>query len=134
MKRLRFADTLGVLDPFSTREKIARLRAGTAMEIEMHAHNDLGLATANTLAAFDAGATSANTTINGLGERAGNAPLEEVAVALHVLKKGVSGIDLAQLPGVCGYTSRVSGRQTSHRKPLRERWCLPMSLGSMSMV
>ncbi len=78
--RIRFADTLGIMEPFGVREAIAQLRAVTNMDIEMHAHDDLGLATANTLAAAVAGATHVNTTVNGLGERAGNAALEEVVV------------------------------------------------------
>jgi homocitrate synthase NifV len=116
--RIRFADTLGILDPLATYRKIARLRAATGMQIEMHAHNDLGLATANTLAAIDAGATSVNTTINGLGERAGNASLEEIAVALQVLHKGDSGIDLVQLPDICHYVNVVSGRVPSPQKAI----------------
>ncbi|MGR8942301.1 MAG: homocitrate synthase, partial [Gammaproteobacteria bacterium] len=71
--RIRFADTVGVMEPFGVLTAIRRLRAATAMDIEMHAHDDLGLATANTLAAAVAGATHLNTTVNGLGERAGNA-------------------------------------------------------------
>ncbi len=73
-RRFRFADTLGLLDPFATYARISRLRETTDLELEIHAHNDLGLATANTLAALRAGATHASTTVNGLGERAGNAP------------------------------------------------------------
>ena len=57
---------------------ISQLRRHWPLQLEMHAHDDLGLATANTLAAIRAGATHANTTVIGLGERAGNAPLEEV--------------------------------------------------------
>ena len=89
--RVRFADTLGVLDPFATHDAVARLRdaldgAGAdRMGIEIHTHNDLGLATANTLAAFRGGATHANTTVNGLGERAGNAAMEEVVMGLRHL-------------------------------------------------
>ena len=60
-RRLRFADTLGILDPFGTYERISTLRRATDLEIEIHAHDDLGLATANTLAACLAGATHANT-------------------------------------------------------------------------
>ncbi|MCS4555937.1 homocitrate synthase [Shewanella sp. C32] len=116
--RIRFADTLGILEPFRTQQMISQLRAHTGLEIEMHAHNDLGLATANTLAAIDAGATSINTTTNGLGERAGNAPLEEVAVALNVLSKGTTGIDLLQLPHLCQYALQASGRQVSLQKAI----------------
>ena len=84
-QRFRFADTLGLLDPFATYGRISMLRQTVDLELEMHAHNDLGLATANTLAAIRAGATHVNTTVNGLGERAGNAPLEEVVMALRHL-------------------------------------------------
>lgn len=116
--RLRFADTLGILEPFRTHQMISQLRAHTGLALEMHAHNDLGLATANTLAAIDAGANSINTTINGLGERAGNAPLEEVAVALNVLNKANTAIDLVQLPAICQYALLASGRQVSLQKAI----------------
>ena len=103
-RRLRFADTLGVLDPFGTFDRIATLRRNTGLEIEMHAHDDLGLATANTLAACKAGATHVNTTVNGLGERAGNAPLEEVVLGLqqalrHRNRRQPEGLPGAVQPG-----------------------------------
>ena len=66
-ERIRFADTVGVTEPFGVLETIKALRAATDLDIEMHAHDDLGLATANTLAAAVAGATHLNTTVNGLG-------------------------------------------------------------------
>ncbi|MGD8843121.1 MAG: homocitrate synthase, partial [Gammaproteobacteria bacterium] len=69
-RRFRFADTVGVMGPFALSARIARLRRSTDIELEMHAHDDLGLATANTLAAVVAGATHVNTTVHGLGERA----------------------------------------------------------------
>lgn len=64
-RRLRYADTLRVLDPFTTHAAIARLRRSVDLELEMHAHNDLGLATANTLAAVLAGARHVSTAVNG---------------------------------------------------------------------
>lgn len=97
-RRIRFADTLGVLDPFSVAERIGHLRRNTDLEIEMHAHDDLGMATANTLAAVRAGATHVNTTVNGLGERAGNAPLEEVVLGLRQCCGVETGIDLRCFP------------------------------------
>ena len=114
--RLRFADTLGVLDPFSTRERIGVLVRNTDLPIEMHAHDDLGLATANTLAAVLAGARYVNTTVNGLGERAGNASLEEVALALHVTHQRTTGIDMTQLPAISGLVGRASGRPAPPQK------------------
>jgi homocitrate synthase NifV len=80
--RFRFADTLGLLDPFSTFEAVRRVREEMDLAIEFHGHDDLGLATANTLAALRAGASHASVTVLGLGERAGNAALEEVVMAL----------------------------------------------------
>lgn len=90
--RFRFCDTVGILDPFTTFEKVQKLVASLEIPVEMHTHNDLGLATANALAGVRAGATSINTTVNGLGERAGNAALEEVVMSLkqvYGLKTGI---------------------------------------------
>jgi len=88
--RFRFCDTVGILDPFNTYRKIKLLVSDISIPVEMHTHNDLGMATANALAGMQAGARSLNTTVNGLGERAGNAALEEVVMAL----KQIHGIDL----------------------------------------
>lgn len=109
-RRFRYADTVGLLEPFGTCERIASLRAATAIELEIHAHDDLGLATANSLAAVRAGADFVSTTVNGLGERAGNAPLEEVVAALAVLHGHDSGVQLTQLPAVSQLVAEASGR------------------------
>lgn len=116
--RIRFADTLGVLDPFTTFEAIARLREAVDLEIEIHAHNDLGLATANTLAALRAGATHANTTVNGLGERAGNAALEEVVMGVRHLHHADCGIDTQALVSISRLVARASGRQVAFNKSI----------------
>ncbi len=88
--RFRFCDTLGILDPFGMYDRIRALREAVPdLPIEVHAHNDFGMATANTIAGIRAGAMFANTTVNGLGERAGNAALEEVVMGL----KHAAGID-----------------------------------------
>ncbi len=117
-RRFRFADTLGVLDPFTTYEAIAFLRARTSIELEIHAHDDLGLATANSLAALRGGATHVNTTVNGLGERAGNAPLEEAVVALSHLYGLETGIDRRQLGAVSRLVARASGRPVPPNKSI----------------
>ncbi|WP_205678966.1 homocitrate synthase [Aquisphaera insulae] len=117
-RRFRFADTVGILEPFSTHRAIRRLRAATGLEIEMHAHDDLGLATANSLAAVLAGATHVNTTVNGLGERAGNAPLEEVAVSLKLLHGLETGVEFPRLPLVSDRVAKASGRQVGWQKSL----------------
>ena len=115
-RRLRYADTLGVLDPFTTHSAVTRLRRNLDLELEIHAHNDLGLATANTLAAVLAGATHVNTTVNGLGERAGNAPLEEVAMALRHLHGIETGVDTRLLPGLSRLVALASGRPVAANK------------------
>lgn len=115
-RRLRFADTLGILEPFGTYDKIATLRRNTGLEIEMHAHDDMGLATANTLAACKAGATHVNTTVNGLGERAGNAPLEEVVLGLKKLHSIETGIDLKGFPSLSAKVASASGRAIPWQK------------------
>ena len=93
-RRFRVADTLSVLDPYSTYALMRRCARPPTSRSRFHAHDDLGLATANTLAAVKAGATHASVTVIGLGERAGNAPLEEVAVALPQLYGRETGIVL----------------------------------------
>lgn len=108
--RFRFADTLGVMDPFGTREAFRALRSACDLELEIHAHDDLGLATANSLAAVLGGATHVSTTVNGLGERAGNAPLEEVAVALEELHGRRTGLRREGLARVSALVARASGR------------------------
>jgi homocitrate synthase NifV len=109
-RRFRFADTLGLLDPFAAFQIFRDLSAETDLELEIHAHDDLGLATAITLAAIHGGATHASVTVGGLGERAGNAPLEEVAVALMKLHRRDSGVDLCALGFLADLVANAAGR------------------------
>ncbi|MCC5628174.1 homocitrate synthase [Nostoc sphaeroides] len=103
--RFRFCDTVGVLDPFSTYTKVKRLVSALMIPLEIHTHNDFGLATANALAGIKAGALSVNTTVNGLGERAGNAALEEVVMAI----KRIYGVDLGiDTPGLLELSQLVA--------------------------
>ncbi len=115
-RRIRYADTLGLLEPFTVLARMQALRSYTDLEIEMHAHDDLGLATANTLAAVVGGASHINTTVNGLGERAGNAALEESVVGLKQLYGIDSGVDIAQLPALSALVERASGRAVHCQK------------------
>jgi len=114
--RIRYADTLGVMEPFGVHKAISALRSAVDIEIEMHAHDDLGLATANSLAAAVAGATHLNTTVNGLGERAGNAPLEEVALGLKKLYGIDTGIDLTHFTDLSKLVAAASGRPVHWQK------------------
>ncbi|MEG0249241.1 MAG: homocitrate synthase [Peptostreptococcus sp.] len=109
--RFRFCDTVGVMDPFSTRNKIEKIHKATGFDIEMHTHNDFGMATANAIGGVLGGANYVGVTVNGLGERAGNAALEEVLMSLiHVLKYE-SNIDTRKFIELSEYVSRASGRE-----------------------
>jgi len=117
-RRFRVADTLSVLDPDDTRALLTALRSATDLELEFHGHDDLGLATANTLAAIKAGATHASVTVIGLGERAGNAPLEEVAVALRQLYRRETGIVLSELGAVAEVVAKAAARSIPLNKAI----------------
>lgn len=106
--RFRFCDTVGILDPLDTYEKVRRLVAELLIPVEMHTHNDLGMATANALAGVRAGAQSVNTTVNGLGERAGNAALEEVVMALKRIYGIKVGIQTQRLPELSRLVEKAS--------------------------
>jgi homocitrate synthase NifV len=117
--RVRIADTVGVGDPFSVRDLVAGLVAAVpALVFEFHGHDDFGMATANSIAAVEGGARAVSVTVNGLGERAGNAPLEEVAAALE-LRRGVqTGIDLSKLTSLCRRVAVLAGRPLPETKPI----------------
>ncbi|MFW6357614.1 MAG: homocitrate synthase [Chroococcales cyanobacterium] len=107
--RFRFCDTVGILDPLTTYQKVQSLVDELVIPVEMHTHNDLGMATANALAGIRAGATSVNTTVNGLGERAGNAALEEVVMALHHIYGMNIGIDARRFREISEFVVKASG-------------------------
>ncbi|SNY92935.1 homocitrate synthase NifV [Cohaesibacter sp. ES.047] len=117
-KRFRFADTVGILEPFATIEIFRTLGANSGLELEMHAHDDYGLATANSLAAALGGATHVNTTVNGLGERAGNASLEEFVTAGRNLYGFETGVDQRSLNALSGMVAKASGRPVPLQKSL----------------
>ncbi len=116
--RFRFADTVGIMEPFGVFERITRLKHSSDLAIEMHAHDDLGLATANTLAAIRAGASHVNTTVNGLGERAGNAALEEVVMGLAVLDGIDCGVQLNGYQALAQLVASASGRPLPWHKSI----------------
>jgi homocitrate synthase NifV len=118
-RRVRIADTVGTADPFSVSRLFAQLvDAVPTLEFEFHGHNDLGMATANALAAIEGGAGSVSVTVNGLGERAGNSALEEVVAALRFCFDTETGVDLAKLPMVCQKVAALSGRPLPDSKPV----------------
>ncbi len=117
--RVRISDTVGILNPFTTAALISRVKAAApSLGLSFHAHNDLGMAVANTLAAAQAGADTLDCTVNGLGERAGNCPLEEVLFAL----KYSAGLALEWTPeklmALCELAAEASGRPVPLAKPV----------------
>lgn len=117
-RRIRLADTAGRLNPLTTTNLIQSVRQKIQIEIEFHGHNDLGMATANTVAAILAGADCASVTVNGLGERAGNAPLEEVAAALKHSADIDLGLDLRTFGPLSDCVASASGRRLPVCKPV----------------
>ncbi len=116
--RLCFCDTVGVLNPERTYEIFDRLTASLNAPISIHCHDDFGLATANTLAALRAGAAQAHVTVNGVGERAGNTALEEVAVVLKSLYGVKTKIVLENLYPTSKLVSRLMGIPVGMNKAL----------------
>jgi homocitrate synthase NifV len=109
-KRLRWCDTVGIMEPFALRDKLASLATITDLELEVHTHNDFGLATANAIAGAKAGAQWIDTTVTGIGERAGNAPLEEVTMALKMILGIDTGVESTMLRGLADYVSYAAKR------------------------
>ncbi|GFP74929.1 homocitrate synthase [Clostridium fungisolvens] len=109
--RFRYCDTVGIMHPAKIQQEISFLRDNTNFDIEMHTHNDFGMATANALAGLAGGATHLGVTVNGLGERAGNAALEEVLMALkHVYGYDVN-VDTKMFKEASEYVAKASGRE-----------------------
>ncbi len=107
--RVSIADTVGIATPYAMRrlfEHVSKTVPG--VELDVHAHNDLGMAVANSLAAMEGGATIIHVTVNGLGERTGIAPLEQVAVALK-RHYGVEVVDLKLVPKLSALVEKYSG-------------------------
>jgi 2-isopropylmalate synthase len=106
---INIPDTVGIMTPRTTRKLIEDVKSAVEVPISIHCHDDFGMAVANSLAAVEAGATQVHATINGLGERAGNASLEEVAVALQMIYKLKTGINSRLLYSTSRMVSTLTG-------------------------
>jgi homocitrate synthase NifV len=115
--RIRFADTVGIMEPITMFETIMRLKSQLCIDIGVHTHNDFGMATANAISALSAGADFVDVTVNGLGERAGNAALEEV-VAFLAKRKGVDRYSLQYVGCLSDYVAEICGIPVSSKKPV----------------
>jgi len=109
MDTLNVPDTVGIMIPKTTIKLIEKLKNVVNVPISTHCHDDFGLAVANSLAAVEAGAAQVHVAVNGLGERAGNASLEEVVMALHLIYKYKTGVNTRLLYGTSRLVSSLTG-------------------------
>ena len=123
------ADTVGVLMPESTASVVGTLVAERSRPIGLHLHNDLGLALANSIAGLRSGATMVHTTLTGVGERAGNTCLAELAVLLKVKLDRDIGLDLSQLWPAAEHVYRLLGTEPPAHKPIVGRHCFTHESG-----
>ncbi len=115
--RISVPDTVGVTTPEIIRDLFLNLKRDLRTELDVHCHNDMGMAVANTIAAIESGATVAHVTVNGLGERAGITSLSELAVALFV-RHGVTTVKLAELPALSLLVEKCSGLAMAANAPI----------------
>ncbi|MFC5753279.1 UbiA family prenyltransferase [Actinomadura rugatobispora] len=112
------ADTAGVATPWRIARLVREVAARTSLPIAMHCHNDLGLATANSLAGLLAGASAVQCSVLGIGERAGNAPLEEVVLALETAYGHPTGLDLTALTPLAHHVAALVGERVPPTRPV----------------
>lgn len=118
VSRIRLADTVGLFTPLSLMALLEQIRRiYPDLPIDFHGHNDLGMATANALTAWQCGVTDLSVTVNGLGERAGNAALEEVVMALSQVVENEK-YKTTNLFSLCNYVASISRRPIPESKPV----------------
>lgn len=119
VQRIMLCDTLGILNPEQVEDFVGRIvEAHPDRHFDFHGHNDYGLAVANTLAAARAGAKGVHMTVNGMGERAGNTPLDEVVVGLRDHLNLRTNVDEKELKDIGRTVEVFSGRRISANKPI----------------
>ncbi|MDR2636035.1 MAG: homocitrate synthase [Campylobacteraceae bacterium] len=117
-KRFRYCDTIGIMKPHKIYEDISYLAGLRLLDIEMHTHNDFGMATANAISGVEAGAKSVNTTVIGLGERAGNASFEQVLMAAAKLFGEKRAINPATLQNLVKLVQNASNHKIPQNMPI----------------
>lgn len=111
-------DTLGVATPGAIRYMVKMFKDLLPVPVEIHTHNDFGMGVANTLAAVEAGASCVHTSVNGLGERTGNAPIDEVVAAMKYLYNIDTKVDCSQLVELSALVAALSNRKVDDHKPI----------------
>jgi 2-isopropylmalate synthase len=118
MDSLNVPDTVGIMIPKTTAKLIEELKTIVTVPISIHCHDDFGLAVANSLAAVEAGAEQVHVAVNGLGERAGNASLEEVVMALHMIYKYKTGVNTRLLYSTSRLVASLTGINVQANKAI----------------
>ncbi|WP_405116658.1 homocysteine methyltransferase [Paenibacillus sp. FSL K6-1217] len=120
IRRFRYADTVSAHHPGQMADRVSLLLGAVPedVELEVHCHNDFGLACANTLSGIAAGAVWASTTVAGIGERTGNAAMEEVAMAWRYLYGGECAVRADLLQSIADKVITASGRSVGDAKPI----------------
>ncbi|MDR3282896.1 MAG: homocitrate synthase [Candidatus Methanoplasma sp.] len=127
--RFRYCDTIGRDDPFRCFDRVKKIIDTVGIDVEMHTHDDFGMATANCMAGVAAGARFMSTTVMGIGERSGNAPLEETVMACEHLFKKSTGISPLKLKALAEFVSVASGRPIAVSKPFLGANCFAHEAG-----
>ncbi|MFA5925949.1 MAG: alpha-isopropylmalate synthase regulatory domain-containing protein [Parcubacteria group bacterium] len=131
IRRIMLCDTMGVLNPWKTENMVLRMMKWQLhFHYDFHGHNDYGLAVANSLAAVKAGAKGIHATVNGLGERTGNAPLDEITLGIRdQLSDYRTDIRITHLRGLGRNVALMSGRRMPPNKPMTGSECFSNTAG-----
>jgi len=116
--RVDIPDTVGVMSPPAMRMLVAKVVGVLNIPVSVHCHNDFGLAVANSLAGVEAGAQQAHVTINGIGERAGNASLEQFVMSLRFLYDVKTNIEISKLRSISELVEKLTGIQVPPNAPI----------------
>ncbi len=116
--RVRYADTVGRLNPYTVWEEIMPLKMLLPVSIDFHGHNDFGMATANAFSAFKAGADHISCTVNGIGERAGNTSLDEIVLSLIYMENVIASINVGELARLSKLVEKYSRVRVHPAKPV----------------
>ena len=118
MDALALVDTFGVCSPHAMQYLVRQVKARISQRLETHFHSDFGMGVANTILALAEGVEVMHTTVLGIGERAGNAPMEETAMALLTMYGVDLGIDFTKLYGLAKLVEQLSGVKVPTNKPI----------------
>ncbi|MFA6709881.1 MAG: homocitrate synthase [Candidatus Methanomethylophilaceae archaeon] len=127
--RIRYCDTIGREDPFTAYERIKTIIKVVGIDVEMHTHNDFGMANANSVAGVKAGAKFVSTTVMGIGERSGNAALEEVVMTCRHILNLETGVDTRKLRPLAEFVSKAANRPIEKAKPFLGENCFAHEAG-----